>query len=372
MIQIQEAKTPKELKTFVTFPFTLYKDSPYWVPPIIQEELDAMDPKKNPVFNNAEAHYFLAYKNGKLAGRIAAIINWVEVKEQQKSKVRFGWFDVIDDLEVTKALLQKVIDFGKAHQLKSVEGPVGFSNLDKAGLLTYGFEELNTMVTWYNHSYYAEHFKALGYEKAAEWVEFKIQIPQESPEKVEKFSKIVLERYQLKLLKFKNAKEIIPYVDEMFGLLNETYSKLQTFVPIQQYQIDHYKEKYIRYIHPDFINGILDKNNKLIAFAITMPSFSKALKKMKGKMFPFGFLHLLKAQKKNDTASFYLIGIHPEYQSKGVTAIIFKEMIEVFNKHGITKVETNPELEENKAIQVLWKSYEHHMHKRRQTFRKAI
>ena len=372
MIEVREAKSPKALKQFVTFPFTLYKDSPYWVPPIIKEELESMDPSKNPVFNNAEATYFLAYKNNEVVGRIAAIINWVEVKEQQKPKVRFGWFDVIDDIEVTKALLEKVVAIGRSKSLTSVEGPVGFSNLDKAGLLTFGFEELNTMVTWYNHPYYAEHFKTLGYDKAAEWVEYKIQIPNDSPEKVKKFSNIVLQRYGLKVLKFKSSKEIIPYVDDMFALLNNTYSTLQTFVPIQQYQIDHYKTKYIRYIHPDFINGVQDQDGNLIAFAITMPSFSKALKKMNGKMFPFGFRHLLKARKKNDTASFYLIGIHPDYQSKGVTAIIFKEMIATFHKHGITKVETNPELEENKAIQALWKNYDHQLHKRRQTFRKDI
>ncbi len=372
MIDVQEAKTPKQLRQFVTFPFNLYRECPHWVPPIIKEELESMDEDRNPVFKNADAHYFLAYKGDAIVGRIAAIINWVEVNEQQKQKVRFGWFDVIDDIEVTKALLDKVIAFGRKHQLQSIEGPVGFSNLDKAGLLTHGFDQLNTMVTWYNHPYYAQHFEQLGYEKAAEWVEYKIQIPDGPVDKVEKFSKIVMQRYKLQLLKFKSAKDIIPYVDEMFALLNETYSTLQTFVPIQQYQIDHYKEKYIRYIHPDFINGVVDADGKLIAFAITMPSFSKALKKMKGKMFPFGFLHLLRAQKKNDTASFYLIGIHPDYQSKGVTAIIFKAMNDTFNRHGIVKVETNPELAENKAIQALWKNYDHQLHKRRQTFRKAI
>ncbi|MFD0862312.1 GNAT family N-acetyltransferase [Sungkyunkwania multivorans] len=372
MIEVREAKSKKELLQFVKFPFVLYKDCKQWVPPIIKEELESMDPASNPVFRNAEATYFLAYKDNEVVGRIAAIINWVEVNEQQKRKVRFGWFDTIDDIEVTRALLAKVTDVGKRKNLDFIEGPVGFSNLDKAGLLIEGFDELNTMVTWYNYPYYKEHFEELGFEKSAEWVEYKIQIPEKSPEKVKKFSDIIMKRYKLKLINFKTSKEIIPYVDEMFDLLNKTYNNLQTFVPIQQYQIDHYKEKYIRYIHPDFIKCIADESGKLIAFAITMPSFSKALKKMKGKLFPFGFVHILKAQRKNDTASFYLIGIDPEYQNKGVTAIIFQKMNQTFNEFGIKKVETNPELEENKAIQQLWKNYDHRLHKRRRTFKKAL
>ena len=372
MIEIKEVKTRKELKQFVKFPFLLYKNSPYWVPPIIKEELDSLDKTKNPVFKNAEAQYFLAYKNGIPVGRIAVIINWIEVRQQKKSKLRFGWFDAVDDIAVTKKLLEKAIAFGKQYQLKTIEGPVGFSNLDKAGLLSFGFKELNTMVTWYNHSYYAKHFEQLGYKKAAEWVEYKIRVPNSSPKKVEKFSEIILERYKLRVLKFNSSKEIIQYTDQMFDLLNKTYNKLQSFVPIQQEQINHYKEKYIRFIHPDFVNGILDQNNTLVAFAITMPSFSKALKKMNGKLFPFGFRQLLKARKKNDTASFYLIGVHPKYQSKGVTAIIFKEMINSFNKHHIKKVETNPELEENKAIQALWKNFDYQLHKRRKTFKKDL
>jgi len=374
MIEIKEMKTPSELKAFVKFPFLLYKNEPHWVPPIINDELESMDSKKNPVFNNAKAQFFLAYKNSKPVGRIAAIINHVEIKEQGRLKMRFGWFDVIDDITVTEALLDKVLEIGKAHQLAFIEGPVGFSNMEKAGLLIEGFQYLNTMITWYNFPYYKEHFEQLGFEKAAEWVEFKIKIdpPEKQNPKVKKFADIIAKRYDLTPLEFKSSQEITPYVDEMFGLLNKTYDKLSTFVPIQQYQIDYYKEKYIKYIHPDFIKCIKDKEGKLVAFAITMPSFSKALKKANGKLFPIGFYHLLKAKKKNSTAAFYLIGIDPEYQNKGVTAVIFQLMQDLFNTKGITDVETNPELEDNKAIQQLWKNYEHELHKRRRTYRKNI
>tara|TARA_A200000113_G_scaffold131431_1_gene118210 strand:- start:3142 stop:4266 length:1125 start_codon:yes stop_codon:yes gene_type:complete len=374
MIEIREIESRRELVDFVRFPFQLYKGNPYWVPPIVKEELEMLDKKVNPVFNNALAHYFLAYKDGEIVGRIAAFINWIEIKELKKSKVRFGWFDVIDDLEVTKKLIDAVVAIGKQHQMTAIEGPMGFSNMDKAGMLTKGFEELNTMITWYNAPYYSKHLEKIAFTKQAEWVEYEIKISsfQDSPEKVKRFSKLILQRYQLKILDFKSHKEIVPYVEQMFDLLGKTYDKLQTFVPIQEYQIAHYKERYLPFVHPDYIKCIVDSDQDLIAFAITMPSFSKALKKMNGKILPWGFFHLFKARYFNNRASFYLIGVRPDYQNKGITAIIFNEMQKTFNKHGVTIVETNPELVENNAIQKLWRNYEHRQHKRRVTFTKSI
>ena len=224
MIKVIPANTPATLKEFVLFPFKLYKKSPYWVPPLIKDEIETLDVAKNPVFKNAEAHYFLAKKEEETVGRIAVIINHIEIKEQQKKKVRFGWFDVIDDLEVTKALLDQVIAIGKENQLEYMEGPVGFSNMEKAGILTKGFEEMNTMITWYHYPYYAKHFEKLGFEKQATWVEFKLTIPPQAFEKVKKFSSIIRQRYELSVIRFKNKKEILPYVDEMFDLLNKTYN----------------------------------------------------------------------------------------------------------------------------------------------------
>ena len=374
MIRIQKAKNPAHFKDFVQFPFELYKGNPYWVPPITKEELEVIDSEKNPVFQNADASFFLAYKNDKLVGRVAAMVNWVEVKELKKNKVRFGWFDFIDDLEVSEALLSEVVKFGKAYQLNFIEGPVGFSNLDKAGLLVYGFDEMNTMITQYNHPYYVKHLETLGYQKLAQWVEYEMKIAsfEEAPEKVKRFSKIISDRYDLKILKFKKTNEILPYVEQMFELLAQTYNKLQTFVPVQPYQIKHYKEKYFRYIHPEFIKCVTDKDNKLIAFVIIMPSFTKALKKANGSFFPLGFLRLLWAQYFNNRASFYLIGVHPDYQNKGITAMLFNDIQKTFNKRGITIVETNPELDENKAIQQMWKNYENRLHKKRATFTKNI
>ena len=373
-ISIKEVISEEGLRDFVHFPFELYKNHPYWVGPIIKEELETLNRKTNPVFQNAISHYFLAYKNEKIVGRVAAIINWIEIKEIKKSKVRFGWFDVIDDYNVTEKLLEKVILVGKKHKLDQIEGPVGFSNMDKAGVLVQGFEELNTMITLYNYPYYSEHLKKLGYQKLAQWVEYEIKISsfEESPEKVRRFSKLILDRYSLKLLEFKSNNDILPYVDQMFDLLGKTYDKLQTFVPIQPYQIKYYKERYFRYIHPDFIKCVVDKENNLIAFVITMPSFSKALKKINGKLFPFGFLRILWAQKFVKKVSLYLIGVRPDYQNKAVTAILMNEIQKTFNKYNVKVVETNPELEENTQIQTLWKNYEHRLHKKRATFTKAI
>jgi hypothetical protein len=373
-ILIKEAKNHKDYLAFVKFPFQLYNGNHYWVPPLIKDEIETIDPKLNPVYQNASARFFLAFKGTEIVGRIAAIINWIEVKEIKKSKVRFGWFDVIDDINVSQLLLDQVVAFGKEHHLNTVEGPVGFSNLDKAGLLIEGFEEQNTMITLYNFPYYASHLEQLGYTTAAKWVEYEIKIVdfESSPEKVKRFSKLVMDRFQLTLLNFKNRKEILPYIDQMFELLDETYNQLQTFVPIQDYQIENYKKRFLKFINPDFIKCIIDKNGKLICFSITMPSFTEALKKINGKLTLFNAFYLLKAMRFNRRASFYLIGVHPEYQNKGVTAIIFNEMQKLFNKQNITTVETNPELEENTAIQKLWKNYEHRLHKRRATFTKKI
>ena len=373
-IKIKEIESKEDLRKFVMFPFDLYKDSKYWVAPIIKEELEVLDKEVNPVFNNADANYFLAYIDGKIVGRIAALINWIEVNEIKKKKVRFGWFDFIDDKNVSKALLEKVIEIGKENNLESIEGPMGFSNMDKAGILIKGFEKKNTMITLYNYSYYQDHMNAHGYKKQAEWVEYELKIAdyEDAPEKIKKFSDIILKRYNLKKLNFTSTKQIEPYVDQMFDLLGKTYNNLQTFVPIQDYQVKYYKDKYLKYINPGFIKCVTDQDDKLVAFAITMPSFSNALKKINGKVNFIGLLRLLYAKNYNSKGSLYLIGVRHDLQNKGIIAILFNELQKFYNKFGIKEVETNPELIENAAIQQLWKNYENNQHKNRATFTKSI
>ncbi len=369
MITVKKITNTTDFKDFVTFPFRLYNDNPYWVPPIIKDEIKSFNPN-NTIFKSVDAEFYLAYKNNQIVGRIATIINWTEVNELKKRKVRFGWFDVIDDVEVSRLLIDKAIEMANKNQLTHIEGPMGFSNMDKAGMLTFGFDEIPTMIGLYNFPYYVTHLEELGFKKEAEWLEFKIKMDNINlDKKTLKIAEMIEQRYQLKVLDFKSTRDILPYVDEMFQLLNTSYAELQSFVPIQQFQIDHYKEKYIPFINPQFISCIVNQSGKMIAFAITMPSFSRAFQKAKGKLFPFGFIHLLKAKNKNDYGEYYLIGVNPEYQNKGVTAIIFREIQNAMKKFGIKYMETNPLLEENSKVQLLWKNFDPIIHKRRKTFR---
>ena len=367
-IKIKQVLNSSDLELFIKFPMELYKGNPYYVPPLINEEKSIWMKEENPALQYSEAAQFLAYKGENIVGRIAVMINHKEEKELGIRKVRFGWLDFINDIEVSKSLINTAIEYANSKGISKIEGPMGFTNLDKAGMLTKGFDKLATMIGIYNFDYYPKHMEQLGLVKEKEWVEFEINFPDTLPDKVEKFSKLIAEKYELELVKFKAKKDILPLVDSMFKLLDDTYKNLSTYTPITEEQIKHYKEKYFKFIDKDYIVCIKDKSGSLISFAITMPSYSKALQKAKGKLFPFGWWHLLNAGKKNDRANFYLIGIHPQYQKRGVTAIIFKEIYETFKKKGVKFLETNPELEENASIQALWQDYNPINHKRRRTY----
>jgi GNAT superfamily N-acetyltransferase len=372
MIVIKEATTKNEMREFVKFPFELYKNNPYWIPPLINDELESFDKSKNPAFEHAEAKFYLAYKDNKPAGKVAAIINWEEVNNQQKKKVRFGWLDMIDDIEVTKALLEKVYEYGREHNMEYAEGPIGFSNLDKVGVLIEGFDQIGTAITWYNHPYYKDHLEQLGFVKEKEYIESIFSFNNVDVAPFLKASELIKKRYQLTPLRFKTTKEVMPYVDKMFDLFNTTYSTLASFVAISDVQKEYFKKKYIGLINPEYILFIEDKDHKLIAFAIVMPSFAEALKKANGKLFPFGFIHLLKARKHSKDVVFYLIGIDPEYQNKGVTAIVFDEYYKAFRKNNVENCIRTPELEENHAIHNLWKHFNPVIHKRRRTYKKDL
>ena len=367
-IKVKQVLNSSDLELFIKFPMELYKGNPYYVPPLINEEKSIWVKEENPALQYSEAAQFLAYKGENIVGRIAVMINHKEEKELGIRKVRFGWLDFINDIEVSKSLINTAIEYAKSKGISKIEGPMGFTNLDKAGMLTKGFDKLATMIGIYNFDYYPKHMEQLGLVKEKEWVEFEINFPDTLPDKVEKFSRLIAEKYELELVKFKAKKDILPLVDSMFKLLDDTYKNLSTYTPITEEQIKHYKEKYFKFIDKDYIVCIKDKSGSLISFAITMPSYSKALQKAKGKLFPFGWWHLLNAGKKNDRANFYLIGIHPQYQKRGITAIIFKEIYETFKKKGVKFLETNPELEENASIQALWQDYHPTNHKRRRTY----
>lgn len=372
MIKIQEISTKKELKQFVKFPFSLYKDNKYWVPPIINEEVESFDKLKNPVFEHADARFFIAFKDGKIAGRVAAIINRLEIDIQKVPRMRFGWIDFIDDLDVSKALLDKIIEIGKKENLKFIEGPLGFSNLDKVGVLTEGFETISTMITWYNYPYYIEHYKKYGLITGQKFIETKFFMKDVDINKYRRYASIVRERYKLKAINFSSTKQVLPYVEEMFKLFNTAYADLSSFVPVSDKQIAYLKKKFISFINPEYIKFIVDEQGKLITFSITMPSFAEALQKANGKLFPTGFIHLLKAKNHSKSSVFFLIGILPEYQKKGVTAIVFDEFFKTYTEKGVDEMIITPELEENKDIQLIWKNFKPNIYKRRCTMRKDI
>jgi GNAT superfamily N-acetyltransferase len=372
MITIKEALSKQELKAFVKFPFKLYEDSKYWVPPIIKQELETFNKDKNPIFKDAEARFFLAYKNEEIVGRIAAIVNWLEINNQQIKKMRFGWFDFIDDLEVSKALLDKVEDIGKKHQLEYAEGPVGFSNMDKVGVMTEGFDTIGSMITWYNYPYYVDHYMSHGYKIEKEYSESIFPFSNVQPEFFKKAQELIKRRYKLKALQLTKTEEVMPYADRMFDLFNESYASLSSFVEITELQKAYFKKKFISFINPEYIKFIVDEQDNLIGFAVVMPKFAEALQKTKGKLFPFGFTHILKAKKHSKDVIFYLIGIHPDYQNKGVHALIFNEYYETFKAKGIETCYRTPELEDNVAIKQIWKHFDPKVCKRRKTFRKDL
>jgi len=372
MITIKEATSKKDLKAFVRFPFSIYKDSKYWVPPIIRQELETFNKDKNPIFKDAEARFFLAYKGDDIVGRIAAIINWLEVDKQGIKKMRFGWFDFIDDLEVSEALLKVVEDVGRAKQLSYAEGPVGFSNLDKVGVMTEGFDQLGTMITWYNHPYYIDHYMAHGYTIEKSYSENKFPFSNVKPKFFKKAQDLIKRRYNIRALNLTKTQEVMPYADRMFDLFNESYSSLSSFVEITDIQKAYFKKKFISFVNPEYIKFVVDQHDKLVGFAVVMPRFAGALQKANGKLFPFGFSHILKAKKQSKDVIFYLIGIHPDYQNKGVHAVIFNEYYETFRKKGIETCYRTPELEDNVAIKQIWKHFDPKVYARRKTLRKDL
>ncbi|MCB0470893.1 MAG: GTP cyclohydrolase [Flavobacteriaceae bacterium] len=371
-IEVRKVETKKDLKAFVKFPFSLYKDSKYWVPPVIMDEMDTLNKDKNPVFDNAEAHYFLAFKGPEIVGRIAAIINRFETEKQQLKKMRFGWFDTIDDIEVSKALMAKVEEIGKQNKLEFIEGPMGFSNLDKVGVLTEGYDSIGNMATWYNYPYYVEHLKHLGFQPEKVYVESLFLVSELKNLRFQKAYDLIIERYGYKPVSFTKTKDLLPYLDKMFDLFDDAYQKLSTYVPINQKQRDYYKKKFISFVNPEYIKFVLNADDEMIAFAVVLPSFSRTLQEIKGKLFPFGIFKLLKAKNNPDSLLFYLIGVHPKYQKKGVTAVIFNEFFKVVLKDKIDTCIRTPELENNLAEQQIWKDFNAKITKRRKTYKKDI
>ncbi|NND31484.1 MAG: GNAT family N-acetyltransferase [Saprospiraceae bacterium] len=371
-IELATVTSRSDLKQFVDFQYKLYRDNPYYVPPLRNDEIQTFSPSHNPAYEHCEAKLFLAKKAGEVVGRIAGIINHQENNGAENRAARFGWVDFIDDYFVSKKLFDAVEGWARERGCLELKGPYGFSNMDKAGLLIEGFEELATMAVIYNFPYYSKHIERLGFEKLVDWKEFEATVPKEIPARVIKFAEMIKERYGVKEFHPRNKAELNEMGFKIFDLINLTYQDLEGFIPHSNKQIALFVKKYISLINPDFISVILNEADELVGFGITMPSFSKALQKSKGRLFPFGIFHLRKAMKKNDRADLYLIAVRPDYQSKGITALIFSKIIETCIRYGIKKAETNPELESNQDVQNLWRGYEMRLHKRRRCYIKKI
>ena len=371
-ISIQEVTEKKGLKAFINLPYALYKGNKWNIPLLRFDEEGTLRKDKNPAFDYCEARYWLAYRDGKVVGRIAGIINHAFIEKWKNKYVRFGWIDFENDPEIARLLLDEVEKWAKERGMEAVHGPLGFTDLDHQGTLVEGFEELGTLGALYNHAYYPGIIESCGYEKDADWVEYQITLGKELPEKLITIAGIVQKRLGLTIIKAKRAKEILPYAKAIFELINEAYSELYGVVPLSEKQITYYTKLYFSFIKPEFVSLITDSNGKLAAFAITMPSLSKALQKAKGSILPFGFIHILKALKKNKLADLYLIAVRKDLQGKGVNACLMLEINKAYLEFGIELVETNPELELNIKVQSFWAHYNARQHKRRRCYIKKI
>jgi GNAT superfamily N-acetyltransferase len=375
-IIIKRVSTKQELKKFIRFNYFLYKKNPYSVPDLYDDMLNTFNVKKNAAFEFCEAEYFLAYKEEKLVGRVAGIINHRANSTWNKKEVRFGWIDFIDDLEVSGALIQAVEEWGKAKGMEVLQGPLGFTDMDAEGMLVEGFDQLSTMATIYNYPYYPQHMEKLGLEKDADWVEFKIQVPATVPEKMQRIADLISRKYNLHVKKLKNMKEICDkgYGQKIFKLINECYAPLYGYSQMTEAQIRQYIKMYLPILDLRMVTLIEDENDELIAVGVSMPSLSVALQKAKGRILPFGWYHLVKALfwKKPKTLDLLLVGVKPEYQSKGVNALLFADLIPVYTKIGFRFAESNPELETNNKVQAQWEYFETTQHKRRRAYKKMI
>ena len=375
-IIIKKVADKKDLTAFIRFNYELYKNNPYAVPDLYDDMLNTFSPKKNAAFEFCESDYFLAYQDGKLVGRVAAIINHRANETWNKKEVRFGWIDFIDNPEVSKALLQEVERWGKSKGMTEIVGPLGFTDMDAEGMLIEGFDQLSTMATIYNYPYYPQHMERLGYEKAADWVEFKLTVPDRLPDKFVRIAEIIMQKYNLKIKKLKNREEIeqYNYGQKIFDLINEAYAPLYGYSKMTQGQIDQYVKMYLPMLDLRMVTLVEDAEKNLVAVGISMASMSEALQKAKGKLLPFGWYHLLKALfvKHSKTLDLLLVAVKPEYQSKGVNALLFYDLVPIYQKMGFKYGESNPELEDNKKVQAQWSAFESELHKRRRAFRKTI
>ena len=375
-VEIRKVTTKKELKKFIRFNYELYKGNPYSVPDLYEDIRDTFSKEKNAALEFCEAEYFLAYREGKIVGRVAAIINKRANEAWNQKIVRFGWIDFIDDLEVSTALIDTVKQWGRERGMTEIQGPLGFTDMDAEGMLVEGFDQISTMATIYNYDYYPRHIEQMGMEKAADWVEMKLYVPDAIPEKHQRIAKIVCEKYGLRIVKPRNKKKIRQsgLAHDIFRLINEAYKPLFGYSEMTEKQIDQYVNTFLPILDLRMVTLVQNDKDELVAVGISMASLSVALQKAKGKLFPFGWWHLAKALfwKRPDNLDLLLVAVRPDYQKKGANALLFTDLIPVYQKMGFRYAESNPELESNANVQNQWQYFDSEVHKRRRCFKQEL
>lgn len=374
-IVVKEVKSKCELRKFVQFGIDLYKDNPYYCPPIFFDEINSFNPKTNPALEVCDFVIYMAYRNNQIVGRIVGIINHRANEAWNVKKCRFGWFDFIDDYEVFKSLLDAVAQWGKSRGMSSLNGPVGFTDFDKEGLLIEGFDYNAPMASLYTHPYYIAHYERYGLVKEADWIEFQITPPTEAPERMRRIAKIVEQRNNLRTVKVKNSRELKKrYGYTYFDVLDQAYQKLYNYQPMTERQKKYYCQMYFPLVNFDFVTMVANEQDEIVAVGLGMPSLSDALRKCGGHLFPFGWYHLLKALRAKKMTDFdlLLIAVRPDYQDKGLTAMIFNEMTPYFVQYGIKRVETTSILETNNKNLANFSDFDSIQHKRRRAYTKEL
>ena len=375
-VEIREIQpTRRNLLKFVHFPIdTLYRDGKYFVPPLVTDELNTLRPDKNPAFDFCEAVYYLAYRDGKIVGRIAGIINHVVNERSNKKEARFSYIDFIDDAEVVDALIDAVTRWGKSKGMEHLTGPLSFTDMDPEGMLIEGYDRVGTSGGIYNYPYYPKHMERLGFVKDADWIEMLITIPKDIPEKMVRISNLVAQRYNLTTIKYTNRKQLVAdYGDAIFKLINVAYDDIFGYSPLSDKQIKHYIKMYLPFLPLNDLAMAIEKDTReLIAVGISIPSMAKALIQNRGRLLPMGWKPLLRAFKHNDVVDLMLIAVKPEFQNKGVNSLLFTDLIPCFNEYGYKYAESNRELELNTKVLKQWEYFERDQHKRRRAFTKPI
>ncbi len=373
-VRIVEALSKRELLDFFRFPMKLYAGCPYYVPPLLLDELETFNRAKNPAFDTADARLFMALRGDKIVGRIAGIVSPAANEKDGVRDVRFGWFDCVNDPEATRALFDTVSEWGRTLGMETMSGPHGFSLFDREGMLVEGFDQMPTFATYYNYAYYQDLVEGYGFGKRYDFVEYRTENfdQKEFPVRVSEIVDKVLARGKFRVLKFKNRREIKAMGPQVFDLLEEAYMELADMVPFTRKQIQYYIPKFMPFMHRELLKVVVAEDGEVAGFMIAMPSISEALRKANGRLLPFGFLHLIRALRTFDTLDFCLAGVRKKYRGKGIDLIMAREMFRSAKKLGVKYTESNPELETNLRIQSEWKHFDPIQHKRRRIYEMRI